>query len=69
MARKRTRYKYSFDRVVVNNRWERPVYSRSYNWVYFGVSERWFSPKECEFSFHFFGIDFRFWFNATPKSS
>lgn len=65
---KRTKYKYTFDRLIVNNRWKRPYYSRSSNWVYFGVSTKWFNPTECEISLHFFGIDFRFWFDAKPKT-
>lgn len=64
---KKTKYNYKFDRLVINNRWKRYFYSRSESWVYFGFSTKWFNPENCEFIFHFFGIDFRFWFITTRK--
>lgn len=62
MKRRKTKYNNKFDRLVINNRWKRPFYSRSENWVVFGFGIKWLSHAEYEYYFSFFGIDFRFWF-------
>ena len=62
MKRRKTKYNHKFDRLVINNRWKRPFYSRDGSWVIFGIGIRYFSPLEYEYYFNFFGIDFRFWF-------
>jgi len=59
---RKTKYKHSFDTLVINNRWRKPIWSRSSDWVIVGVRQSYFSPSEYEISICFFGIDFRFWF-------
>jgi len=61
MKRRKTKYKHSFDTIIINNRWMKPFYSRTDNWVYLGISTRYFSPTEYEYAIHFFGIDIRIW--------
>jgi dolichyl-phosphate-mannose--protein O-mannosyl transferase len=62
MRFRKSKYKHKFDRFVLNNRWKRPIYSRSGSWVYFGIGIRFFSPTEYELYFNFFGLEFRWWF-------
>ena len=64
--RKRTKYKSKFDTIVINNRWKRPVYSRSDNFQYFGFGKRYFSVKEYEYVISLFGIDIRIWMTREP---
>jgi len=64
---KRTSYIEKFQEVHVSNRWKKPIWNRGGSWVYFGFSKSYFSPNEVEYIFHFFGIDFRFWFSRTIK--
>ena len=67
----RTKYKHKFDCLIINNRWKRPSYSRSSEWVFIGIGQRYFSPTEMEYYISFFGIDFRFWFDRihVPENS
>jgi hypothetical protein len=58
---KRTRYKHRLDRIVLNNRWRKPFYSRSDNWTIIGISTRWFSTTDYEWIISFFGLDLRIW--------
>jgi len=59
---RKTKYKHTFDTLVINNRWRTPIWSRSSDWVIFGLRTRYFSPTEYEYSLCLFGIDFRLWF-------
>lgn len=54
-------YKTVIDRVMVENRWKRPNFSRSGDWTIIGIRERYFSPTEYEIIFCFFGYDIRVW--------
>lgn len=64
---KTKRYKVKFDSFIISNRWRKPLWNRSGSWIYFGFSKEFYSPTELEYRFHFFGIDFRFWFNRIFK--
>lgn len=59
--RRKFRYKHSFDRFLLNNRWRQPDYSRDGSWVIFGFGISYFSPREYEYYFNLFGLRFRFW--------
>lgn len=60
-----TKYKHHFDRVIFNNRWRMRPISRPEDWVFIGVSVRWFSPSEYEYVISFFGFDVRIWMKRT----
>ena len=45
------------DRVMVENRWKRPSFSRSGDWTIIGIRQRWYSPTEYGIIFCFFGYD------------
>jgi len=63
MKRRKTKYNHKFDRLVINNRWKQPFFSRAGSWVYLGIGIRYFSAFKYEYYFNFFGIDFRLWFS------
>ncbi len=57
----KSKYKYSFDRLVFNNRWMCKKHHRSDDWLIFGVQMWWFSSTEYEYRIGFFGIECRIW--------
>lgn len=63
--RGRTKYRHSFDRVLFENRWKSPFYSRHANWLIIGISTRYFSTTEYEYRIGFFGFDLRIWMKRT----
>ena len=66
--RKKNNYSYEFDRIVFNNRWVTPDYSRQGSWVIVGIGIRYSSPTSFQYYFSFFGFDIRVWFNREIKS-
>jgi len=69
MKRRKTKYSHKFDRIVINNRWKQPFYSRYGNWIIIGFGIRYFSPTEYEYYFNLFGIDLRIWFIRSIKNT
>lgn len=65
--RRRTKSKYKFDQIVINNRWKRSIWNRDSRWCYLGIGQCYFSPTEFEIFISILGIDFRFWFNKTQN--
>jgi hypothetical protein len=57
----KTKYTHKFDRIVFNNRWKRPHYSRSGDWILIGIGRRLFGVFEYEWVISFFGFDLRIW--------
>lgn len=56
-----------FDRLVINNRWRTPKYTRDRNWLILGIGVRYWTILEYEYYISFFGVEFRFWFNKEIK--
>lgn len=57
----KSKYKYSFDRIVFHNRWKIPKHQRSDDWLIIGFDKWWFSPNEFEYRIGFLGFDCRIW--------
>jgi len=57
------KYKITFDRLAIMNRWALKSYSRNCDWVVFGFHIWWSSPKSFCYKLCLFGLDFQFWFN------
>lgn len=50
-----------FERIAVANRWKQRRYSRSCDWVVFGIATRWAGPESFCWKLCFFGIDIQVW--------
>ncbi len=50
-------YKTVIDRIMVNNRWKRPSFSRPDDWTIIGIRQKWYSPIDYEIRFCLFGYD------------
>lgn len=63
----KAKYRHTFDRIYIDNRWKLPRITRSDNWIIFGVYKWWFSRSEYEYQIGLFGFTIRIWMNRTLK--
>lgn len=62
----RRKYTYRFDKVIFNNRWNKPFWNRDTTWLIFGFGiKHYWGLNKCEYYFNFFGLDFRFLFTKN----
>lgn len=57
-----SKWKITFDRFMVLNRWTLKPYSRNCNWTIIGVQKWWAGPKAFCYKICFFGFELQIWF-------
>lgn len=63
----RTKYKHLFQKITINNRWNKPYYQRNDDWIIFGISKKFFHTTKYEYMISLFGIDIRIWFERLKR--
>ena len=63
----KTRYKHSFEKIVINCDWFRPSWNKIDNGLILGIKKHYFSTTEYEYQFGFFGFLFRVWMKRELK--
>lgn len=61
MTRDTRKFKHSFERIVITNRWRHPWFMRPSDWTIIGIGQRFFDSQEYEIIIALFGIDIRIW--------
>lgn len=58
----RRKYKNTFDRIFLENRWRQNRFMRPCDWTIIGIHHRFAGWDAHEYQFCFFGLSIRVWF-------